>query len=256
VQIARTGESIEVSWLSEIVVPPLTGSCQGVPFAGLGSSPIQPFLMLEPQKFTLPAAGGSQALSGALSGITNTGTLVVTRLDCYQKVTQVNTYPPGQSTALSSRVGQGLTGTITADVNVEFVLADGSIVRLAKGSKLRNGANCETFTDTSESFKGTLLLGLVWSKVTKVFADENPQPIRTERGVTGVRGTEFSVSDTAKRTSFTVYEGTIWVQRLRKGKRTGPKVVVKAGRTAVLRDTGPIRLHRTRPSEEFPFGLG
>lgn len=167
---------------------------QPVPFVGAPAA--EPMGILAPMKITLPAAGGSRRDSPANLTLAResikTGTITITRRTrCGQKVKEVNTYPPGQQTSASSMVGKGFAaGEKITHYKVEFVFEDGSIVRLDKGGAIKQDANCESFTDKSRSFKGTLLLGKIWMHVTKVFGGQEV----FENGssyATGVRGTTF-----------------------------------------------------------------
>ena len=104
---------------------------------------------------------------------------------------------------INGRQGFAAGEKVTADTNVEFVFEDGSVVRLAKGSSIKEDKNCEAFRDKSRSFKGTLLLGLIWAKVSAVFGDQVIELPR-ERSVTGRRGTTFWIVPHKKFTTLTV----------------------------------------------------
>ncbi|HPE12909.1 MAG TPA: FecR domain-containing protein [Actinomycetota bacterium] len=260
VAITKQGEDINVVWSTS--VNPLVPSvliCKGYPAPYEGAPAVEPTAFLEPREFTLPAAGGSKSVYGQLSTGTgmmeNSGTITVTRrVECGQKVKQVNTYPPGQQTSLGSKVGKGFAAgeKVTADTNVEFVFEDGSVVRLAKGSSIKEDKNCEAFRDKSRSFKGTLLLGLIWAKVSAVFGDQVIELPR-ERSVTGRRGTTFWIVPHKKFTTLTVSKGSMWLSRTAKDKLTGKVFVVKKGKTAVITKKR-ITVRKALPKDAFPFG--
>ncbi|MBI5546464.1 MAG: FecR domain-containing protein [Deltaproteobacteria bacterium] len=93
---------------------------------------------------------------------------------------------------------------------LEITLSDKSVVRLGPSSKLK--LDQAAFTDTSRSFKATLLLGKVWSKVTSVFGEERNFEVRTERAVAGVRGTVFRIdAESTKAVLVKVYDGSVAV---------------------------------------------
>ena len=257
VAVVKSGGRLEVTWSADVNVPPSVFTCPPAPPRTAPSSAVQPFLLLEPKTFTLPAAGGTQALSGVLDVFKNTGTMTVTpREECEPKITSVKAYPPGQATKLSSLAGRGFAPgeKITADTNVEFTFADGSVTRLTKGSSIKQDAKCAAQQDTSRSFRGTLLLGLMWAKVTKVFGDGKGPTWNSARAVNGVRGTIFSIRETRTQTVITVGKGSVWVRRLTRGRPVGPTVIVKAGRTATIRNTGPIVVRRSTRPLVPPFG--
>lgn len=278
VALIKQGDNVEVTWSSNTspIVPSVL-TCKGQPAPFIGGAHVEPFVRLEPKTFTVAAAGGSQQLKGSLVSdqgmIENIGTMTVTRREeCGQKVKTVNTYPPGQTTNTSSMVGRafGVGEKVTADTNVEFVFEDGSIMRLVKGAAYKETPACDASRDTSRSFKGTLLLGKIWSKVSSVFGDRDYEwnacyewgkwgrkvpSNRCERSVTGRRGTTFWVDPTKKRLVISVSQGSVWVdRRLTNGKLVGQPITVKAGRTLVLTKKRPPVLRRTRPADAFPFG--
>ena len=112
--------------------------------------------------------------------------------------------------AMKGSVEQGDLVETGANGKLEITLGDKSVVRLGPASKLR--LEEAAFTDTSRSFKGTLLLGKVWSKVTSVFGSERNFEVKTERAVAGVRGTVFRVdADKTKAVTVKVYDGTVAV---------------------------------------------
>jgi hypothetical protein len=193
-------------------------------------------------------------LSTSKGVMDNRGTLTITRrTECGQKVTQVNTYPPGQATSASSMVGKGFAAgeKVTADTKVEFVFEDGSIVRLDKGASIKQDAKCEAFVDKSRSFKGTLLLGKIWMHVTKVFGGQEV----FESGssfATGVRGTTFWSLPGKKKSTLSVSQGSVWVSLTKGSKLTGRKVIVKKGRTAVITKK-KISVRKTTAKDAFPF---
>jgi hypothetical protein len=139
--------------------------------------------------------------------------------------------------AVKGTVEQGDVIETGAAGKLEITLSDKSVVRLGPSSKLT--LDEAAFTDTSRSFKGTLLLGRVWSKVKeKLGSSERTFEIRTERAVAGVRGTIFRVETERKAMLVRVYEGTVAVagnQELaapppKKGERVqvpGPTEVTK-----------------------------
>lgn len=261
--LTRAGSGLEVNWSTNSTQP--GGgviTCMGFSAPFSGSAPAQPLSFLEPHQFTISAEGGTQQIKGRFDGgggmMENTGTLTVTkREECEPKVKQVITSPPGQTTELSTMAGKGFVPgeKLTADRNVEFEFSDGSIMRLAKGSSYKETADCGSMQDTSKSYKGTLLLGLVWMHVTKIFGNQQSyEPQCPERCIVGVRGTTLWVrgSKTAARVS--VGKGSVWFSRLtRAGRLKGPKVIVRAGQTAVMVRGGRITKHRTRSSELFEF---
>lgn len=262
-EMTKAGESLQVTW-SPTTTQASSGliTCQGfvAPFAG--APPVQPFLMLEPRTFTIPATGGTQQLSGRFDAgegmAENTGTLTITRREeCEPKVKEVRTYPPGGRTSLSSMAGRGFSPgeKLTADANVEFVFPDGSLMRLAKGSSYKETADCGAMEDKSRSFKGTLLLGKIWFNITKIFGNQSFEPKCPGRCIVGVRGTRFWTISKAASTTVSVSRGSVWFSRLTKaGRLTGPKVIVRAGRTATMGRTGKITLRRTKAADAFPFG--
>lgn len=264
--LTKSAEQLEVNW-STITAPitPSIVTCQGVAAPFLGGAQVEPFLLLEPKQFTISSQGGTQQLTGKLStakGISeNIGTMTITKHEqCEPKVKEVNTYPPGQQTALSKMAGRGFEPgqKYTADTRVEFVYEDGSIMRLDKGSSYRETADCAPQQDRSRSFKGTLLLGKVWSKVTSVFGSDRTFEFQCpDRCGGGVRGTVFWVDGGKKSASISVGKGSVWFSKLTpKGKLTGPKVIIKAGYTATMNRHGKISLRKTRPSDAFGFGAG
>lgn len=262
VAITKTSETVNVVWSSNSSPAGAgLGVCMGQPFPFVGAPAAEPMGILAPMEFTLPAAGGSQQLSGKLDAgegmMENTGTITITRrTECGQKVKEVNTYPPGQQTSASSMVGKGFAAgeKITADTKVEFVFEDGSIVRLDKGGAIKQDANCESFTDKSRSFKGTLLLGKIWMHVTKVFGGQEV----FENGssyATGVRGTTFWMlpGKTSKSGRLVVSEGSVWVSHTKGDELTGKKVIVKKGHTAEITKKN-ITVRKIKAKDEFPFG--
>jgi hypothetical protein len=278
VDLVKHGDNVEVSW--NVTVSPIVPSvvtCMGHPAPFVGGATAEPFLLLEPHTFTVPAAGGSQALNGKFDTgqgmMENIGTMTVTqRIECGQKVTQVNTYPPGQTTSNTSMVGRAFAAgeKVTADVNVEFVFADGSVIRLAKGTSFGETPKCDATNDTSPSYKGTLLLGVVWAKVTAVFGDREYDywgcyewgkwgkripSTKCERTVTGRRGTTFWMQQAKKTLTYSVSEGSIWVDRRKtNGRLVGQPIIVKAGHTLVLSKKRPPMLRAVKAKDAFPFG--
>lgn len=268
VAITKSGSTVTVDWSPNItIVGPGVGVCMGQPFPFVGAPAAEPFAFLEPRQFTLPTAGGSQQLLGKLDTgdgmMENIGTLTITeRTECGQKVKEVNTYPPGQQTSASSMVGKGFAvgEKVTADTNVEFVFEDGSVARLAKGTSIKQDAKCESFTDKSRSFKGTLLLGKIWFHVSKVFGAEEKVwvmepcvPPDPHACVAGVRGTTFWILPGKKRTTLSVSEGSVWLSRAKGDKLTGKKVIVKKGHTAVATKK-KITVRKLLKKDAFPFG--
>lgn len=259
VAITKTGENVNVVWSSDS--SPLgagVGVCMGQPFPFVGAPAVEPMAFLEPMEFDLPAAGGSKPLYGKLDAgdgmMENTGTLTITRrTECGPKVKQVNTYPPGQATSASTMVGKGFAAgeKITADTKVEFVFEDGSIVRLDKGGAIKQDATCQSFTDKSRSFKGTLLLGKIWMHVTKVFGGQEVFEYGSSYA-TGVRGTTFWTLP-GKRSRLVVSEGSVWVSHTKGAKLTGDKVIVKKGHTAVITKK-KITVRKLKSKDAFPFG--
>lgn len=261
--LTRSGNSLDVVWSTNATAAgaPIV-TCLGYPATGLGTAPVQPLSFLEPHEFTLPAAGGTQAVTGRLDAgngmMENTGTLTITRrVECEPKVTQVNTYPPGQPTQLADMAGRGFSPgeKLTADTNVEFVLADGSVTRLAKGTSYRESDDCGGFEDKSRSFKSTLLLGKAWFYVTKVFGTEHTWELEagSERAVCGNRGTTFWTVSGRKFAQVSVGHGSVWFSRATKsGRLRGGKVIIKAGYTATMTAKGKISVRRTRRSDAFP----
>lgn len=261
--LTRSGGSLEVNWSTNTnpMVPSVV-VCQGVAAPALGAPAVEPFLLLEPKQFTVSEAGGAQQLSGKLDtgkGIMeNTGTITVTkRVECEPKVKAVTTYPPGQQTKLSGMAGLGFSPgeKLTADTNVEFELADGSVMRLAKGSSYKENTDCTASEDTSKSFKGTLLLGKIWFHVTKAFGEQTYEwNCGGSRCGGGVRGTTFWTSSGRTSGSVSVGKGSFWFSRLsRAGRAIGPKVIVKAGFTATMGRRGTITLRKSKPSDAFAF---
>ncbi|MHB1834427.1 MAG: FecR family protein [Solirubrobacteraceae bacterium] len=261
--LTRSGSSLNVVWSTNATAagPPIV-TCLGYPVIGLGTASVQPLSFLEPHEFTLPDAGGTEALSGRLDAgdgmMENTGTLTITkRVECEPKVKQVNTYPPGQQTQLADMAGRGFSPgeKLTADTNVEFVLADGSVTRLAKGTSYRESDDCGGFEDKSKSYKGTLLLGKAWFYVTKAFGTEHAWELEagSERAVCGNRGTTFWTVSGRKLARVSVGHGSVWFSRATKsGQLRGRKVIIKAGYTATMNTKGKISVRRTRRSDAFP----
>lgn len=259
VAITKSGESINVVWSSN--TSPLgagVGVCMGQPFPFVGAPAAEPLGIIHPMEFDLPAAGGTQQLSGRLDAgegmMENIGTLTITRrTECGQKVKEVNTYPPGQQTSASSMVGKGFGASekVTADTKLEFVFEDGSIVRLDKGGSIKQDADCQSFVDKSRSFKGTLLLGKIWMHVTKVFGG---QEVFESGGsyATGVRGTTFWMLP-GKKDRLVVSEGSVWVSVTKGAKLTGKKVIVKKGHTAEITKK-KIVVRKIKAKDAFPFG--
>lgn len=252
VSAVKSGGQIEVNWSAEVQVPSPVLECAGGARSTV-STAIQPFLLTEPHQFTVAEAGGSQQLTGGMQTLTNKGTLTLTRREeCEPKVTAVRTYPPGQQTSLSGQAGNGLGvgDKLTADVNVELEFADDSIVRMAKGAALMQDDQCGAFDDKSRSFKGTLLLGKIWFNVTKAFGGTGPN-WETGQGGGGVRGTTYWIDAAKSRTVVSVSKHSVWVRRRSNGRLVGPKVIVKAGWTAVIAKT-KITLRRTGKADAFP----
>lgn len=234
------------------------GVCMGQPFVFAGAPAVEPLGIIQPMEFDLPAAGGSQQLTGRLDAgegmMENIGTLTITRrIECGQKIKEVNTYPPGQATSASSMVGKGFAvgEKVTADTKLEFVFEDGSIVRLDKGGAIKQDANCESFTDKSRSFKGTLLLGKIWMHVTKVFGGQEVFESGSSYA-TGVRGTTFWMLP-GKKDRLVVSEGSVWVSHTKGDKLTGKKVIVKKGHTAEITKK-KITVRKLAKKDAFPFG--
>lgn len=265
VAITKNGESVDVVWSTNSTpVGAALLTCQGYPAPGIGAPAAEPFVLLEPKEFTIAAAGGTQQLSGKLSSdkgiIENTGTMTVTqRVECGQKVKQVNTYPPGQQTSASSMVGKGFAvgEKVTADTKVEFVFDDGSVVRLDKGASIKETPDCAAFTDKSKSFKGTLLLGKVWGLFTEAFFGKREIDFSCPGGRCGggVRGTEFWILPGKKQTTLSVAKGEVWISRLsKKDKLVGKKVTVTKGHTAVI-TKNKMTVRKLKPKKDrFPFG--
>ena len=69
--------------------------------------------------------------------------------------------PSDQWSARGSRPARRSRPTPTSSSSFE----DGSVVRLAKGSSIKEDKNCEAFRDKSRSFKGTRCWVLIWAKV-------------------------------------------------------------------------------------------
>lgn len=262
VDLVKQGDNVEVTW--SVTVSPIVPSvvtCMGYPAPFMGGATAEPFLLLEPHTFTVAGAGGSQALTGKLDAgggmMENVGTMTVTqRIECGQKVKAVNTYPPGQATSASSMVGKAFAAgeKVTADTNVEFVFEDGSVARLVKGSSIKQDAKCEAFTDKSKSYKGTLLLGLIWMHVSKLFGDGKVfEPECPLRCVVGVRGTTLWFIPGKKRTTVTVSEGSIWVSRAKAGKLIGKKTIVNKNHTAVITKKS-IKVRKMTAKDAFPVG--
>lgn len=278
VAVVKSGESVTVNWSpNSSPITPSTVTCPGIPAGSfIGGAPAEPFALLEPREFTVAAAGGTQALNGKLStadGIMeNVGTMTVTRREtCGEKVKAVTTYPPGQATSASSMVGKafGVGEKVTADTNVEFVFEDGSVIRLAKGSSFKETPNCDATQDKSKDYKGTLLLGKIWFHVSSLFGDVNNDiwacyqwgtwatkvKVPCERTVTGHRGTTYWVDPGKRKATYSVSEGSIWVQAMSATNRPASKqIIVKAGRTLVLSKKADPVLRKTKPSDAFPFG--
>jgi hypothetical protein len=261
--LTKSGGSLEVNWStnSNPIVPSVV-VCQGVPAPSLGAPAVEPFVLLEPKQFTISEAGGSQQLSGRLDAgkgmMENTGTMTITkRVECEPKVKEVNTYPPGQQTQVSGMVGRGFSPgeKVAADVNVELVFPDGSVMRMAKGSYYKETEDCGAMEDKSRSFKGTLLLGKIWHHVRKVFGEQTYEwNCGGSRCGGGVRGTTFWTSSGRTSGSVSVGKGSFWFSRLsRAGKLIGPKVIVKAGYTATMDRRGTITVRRSKPSDAFSF---
>lgn len=265
--LTKSGEQLEVNWSTNTTpITPSVLTCMGVAAPFVGGAPAEPFALLEPRQFLISSQGGTQELKGRLSTakglMENTGTLAVSRHEeCEPKIKEVNTYPPGQQTPLSKLAGRGMEPNrlYTADTKTEFVFEDGSIMRLDQGGKYRETADCSPQQDTSRSFKGTLLLGLVWAKVTKVFGDDRSFEYQWNGSsfATGVRGTVFWFKPSKRFATLSVGEGSVWFSKVgANGKLTGRKVIVKAGHTAVVTRQGKITLRRTRASDRFSFGVG
>ncbi len=261
VDLVKQGDNVEVTW--NVTVAPLVPSvvtCMGYPAPFLGGATAEPFLLLEPHTFTVPGAGGTQALNGKLStaeGIMeNVGTMTVTqRVECGPKVKAVNTYPPGQTTSASSMVGKAFTAgeKVTADTNVEFVFEDGSVARLAKGASIKQDAKCESFTDKSKNFKGTLLLGKIWYHIVAAIGDPQVWELPRERAVTGHRGTTFWMLPGKKSTRLSVSEGSMWVSHGKAGKLTGKTYIVRKNHTAEITKKS-IVVRKSTKKDAFPFG--
>jgi len=96
-----------------------------------------------------------------------------------------------QALALDSEVEDGDTVETAAKARLELTLADGSVVRLGESGKLV--VDSVTRVETSWRVKLTLVLGEVWSKVTRKVGDDAGYEVHTDRAVAGVRGTEFVV---------------------------------------------------------------
>ena len=112
--------------------------------------------------------------------------------------------------AAKATVEQGDLIETEANGRLEITLSDKSIVRLGPSSRLT--LDEAAFTDTSRSFKATLLLGRVWSHVTKAFSGDKNFEVKTERAVAGVRGTIFRVeAEKSKAVTVKVYEGSVAV---------------------------------------------
>jgi len=112
--------------------------------------------------------------------------------------------------SLKSAVSQGDTLETAAGARLEISLPDKSVVRLGPSSRLK--LDEAAFSDSARSFKATLVLGKVWSKVSSVFGSERSFEIKTEHAVAGVRGTIFRVdADKAAAVLVKVYAGTVAV---------------------------------------------
>jgi hypothetical protein len=131
--------------------------------------------------------------------------------------------------------------TITAGEKIEITLGDDSVIRMDKGSRL--AISCKDLSSGSnrtwrESIG--LMLGKVWAKIAKPF--DNDYKIRTDRAVTGLRGTYFWLSyvPARKLTTEHTISGTVTLgNSLGKPKLT---VTVHAGHTATQRGNAPPRL--------------
>lgn len=260
IAITKSGDSVNVVWSSSVnQLGGGTAMCMGqpVPFA---APAVEPMAFLNPMDFNVPATGGSQKLLGKLDAgegmMENIGTLTITRrTECGQKVKEVNTYPPGQQTSASSRIGKGFAPgeKVTADVNVEFVLEDGSVLRLAKGTSFAETPACDATSDTSKDYKGTLLLGKVWFHIQTALGGDPYYEIPRERCVTGRRGTTFWTIPKKRFTTLSVSEGSMWVAHRKSNGQIGKKTIVKKGHTAILTKKS-ITVRELKPKDAFPFG--
>ena len=214
-----------------------------------------PFRNLEPTTFTVPAAGGTQSLSGTWAGGSrqdeNQGTITVTgKSPCTNKASQITdvTTPNDEPTSLLGLKGTNVSpGQViaTGDQRVELTFGDGSIVRLDSNSKV-SIVSCKeplgTAPPTSFNIEFGLFLSSMWAKVTQAVGSNQGYEIRTERVVAGNRGTIFWITDTRTATTLHVDKDSMWMQGLNGTRVYGKQWTVKAGQTATWKQgaTKPV----------------
>ena len=267
VTVVKQGETLNVTWGGDAASQAhLQCSVGGVDTT---MPIIQPFQNTEPSTFTVPAAGGTQQVSGSYhTGQSrqddHTGTITITgKSPCSTKaseITDVST-PNDEPTSLSALKGTNVSpGQViaTGSEQVELTFGDGSIIRLDSNSKLsivdcKEPAGPAPPTTFNEEFG--LFLGSMWAKVTKaVGANQSSDQIHTERVVCGNRGTIFWITDTRKATTLHVDKDSMWIQGLRGGHAYGKRWIVKAGQTATWKQ-GATKPVIRRGGPYYPAGL-
>jgi hypothetical protein len=137
---------------------------------------------------------------------------------CPNKLTV--THLEGTATADGSDVSDG--GSFPPDAvfktgpnsKMELTYPDGSIVRMGENSSIKPGCDENPANQIPVNIRITLLLGKVWSKVTKAVGSDRQFNVSTERSGGGVRGTEFEVEVLSTVDRYQVGEGKVEVTNI------------------------------------------
>ena len=236
--------TVQVHWIG-LTATTSKWTCGPISQQGPG---IQPFLNVEPTTFTLPAAGGTEPISGTTAGggFRSDGTISVTLQDpCDNKATEVTDVVSanGEPSSLGNLKGTNLYQgqTLTAEEDVQLAFADGSFQRFMKGTKFRV-ADCSAGAEGKFKPVWDIRIGRMWVKDSPVQA---PRVLTPTQVVLGIRGTEFWVSYANGVETVHVSKGSVWMQRLSGDRLVGKRWIVTAGQTATVRRTGPVTVHRT-----------
>jgi hypothetical protein len=215
-----------------------------------------------PRSFTLTAGGGRQAIAGTnvespQNSTSDDGWIQVTaQVQCNTKQTEVTDVytPSGATSSLSglkgSHVGKGQV--LTADQDVELDFADGSVLRMEKGSSMQI-KDCEehiSVTQHTGKQQFGLILGAIWAKIVEAVGEQEPSWQVTHGGESvayGNRGTTVWLSNIRGVMKLHVDSGSAWIQRLKGTRLVGKRWIVQAGQTATWTHGAPT-IRRGGPS--------
>jgi hypothetical protein len=148
------------------------------------------------------------------------------------------TFSEGGALPVGSIVQAGQTLSTGPGQRLEMTGIDGGIIRLAAQSSMV----CEggDFTEAPRTLSMKLILGNMWAKISDALGGDQTT-VQTERAVTGVRGSEYTLSVNAGTEIAHVIEGKGFVQL--PGK---PEFDYPAGLSVV------IGKHSVTPSTQWP----